>query len=134
MGELTINEKLELLAVKRAEWKAIETQNSDLLSLISDLEKEVKTIVSTTGVEAEGGGLKVSFVAGKTSYDGAMLHDVCKKVFNELTKASVILTESPSPVSPFITSSMAFLTYAIDDGEKHGEKTLRIAATKGKKE
>ncbi len=123
---------LELLSEKRKEWAAIEAQHAPLLAEIDALEKQIKTSVKASGEEAEAAGLKVSFVAGRESFDGKMLYDVCEKVLKELRSASS-LNESVKAV-PEVVAAEKFLQYALEEGKKVGEKTIRIASVKeGKK-
>jgi hypothetical protein len=135
--EFNVEYALKELAEKREEWKTVESQNSTLLDRISELEKEIKEFAKSTGTEAEGGGLKVSFVSGRISYDGSMLFDTCQKVSKELVKMEEELGIEkivvPNNILSRLTASVKFLEYALEDGAKQGEKTLKIAQAKGKK-
>lgn len=127
---------LELLAEARAEWSSIEGANKPLLDKIAQLEKDIKFFAKERGEEAVGGGLGVSFVQGRETFDGKMLYDACEKVLKELKKITT-LNESEASVSsmalPHLNGAVKFLEYALEDGKKTGEKTLRIAAVKEKK-
>lgn len=135
--EFNVESALKELAEKRKIWKNIEERYEDLLEQISGLEKEIKEYAKSTGTEAEGGGLKVSFVSGRISYDGSMLFDTCQKVSKELVKMEEELGIEkivvPNNILSRLTASVKFLQYALEDGAKQGEKTLKIAAAKGKK-
>jgi hypothetical protein len=135
--EFSVESALKELAEKREQWKNIEERYEDLLEQISGLEKEIKEYAKSTGTEAEGGGLKVSFVSGRISYDGSMLFDTCQKVSKELVKMEeeigIEKIVVPNNILSRLTASVKFLEYALEDGAKQGEKTLKIAAAKGKK-
>lgn len=122
---------LALLSEKRKEWAAIEVQHAPLLAEIDALEKQIKASVKASGEEAEAAGLRVSFVAGRESFDGKMLYDVCGKVLRELESITDVAGVEKHPC---VVASVKFLQYALEDGKKTGEQTIRIASVKeGKK-
>jgi len=131
-----VSTALEELALKRKEAETFEKEHAALYGRIKWLEAEIKKTVAATNIEADGGGLRCSFVKGRVSYDGPMLYDVCKKVENELLVVAKVVSMNPDvyePISAYISGSLKFIQYALEDGEKTGEKTLKISAAKSAK-
>jgi hypothetical protein len=136
----TIEQLLEQLAVMRGSWRSIEDQNRNLLEGIKAKEREIKEQALVTGEEATAGGLKLSFVSGRVTYDGHALHDVSEhleaglaaleaKVWDYADTAPDMVRE----LSNHLSGMRTLLARALRETKKQGEKTLRISEVKEKK-
>jgi hypothetical protein len=135
-----MEKQLERLALLRGSWRSFEEQNRGLLDGIKALEKEIKEEAMITGEEATAGGLKLSFVAGRVTYDGHVLHDVAENMEAGLAalEAKVWDYSETAPdmvqeLSNHLSGMRTLLARVLKETKKQGEKTLRISEVKEKK-